>query len=438
MLAAEIQNIATFKDDVNTAKILFQSSSADRKNAALEAMIEALEKNKELILKANEKDLEDAKPLVDSGKLKLSTYNRLKLDENKFREMIQGIRDVIGLDDPVNKKVWAMKLDNGLNLYKQSCPLGVVGVVFESRPDVIVQISALMIKSGNVVVMKGGKESKNTNVALYETIKNAIETVKGMPENVVNLLLSRHGFGQILKLDDTIDLIIPRGSAEFVKWVQDNTKIPVLGHSSGVCHIYIEPTAKHEEAIEICVDSKIQNPSACNAVETILVDYELKDTLLPKLVEKLRANGVEVRGCEECRAIVPDIILADEDDWFSEYGDKIVSIKIVRGIYGAVKHINNYGSKHTDCIITEDEDAALAFTNNVDTGNIFVNASTRFSDGYRYGFGAEVGISTGKLHARGPVGLEGLTTYKYLLYGEGQTVKEYCSGEKKFIHERIM
>ena len=290
MLAAEIQNIETFKDDVNTAKILFQSSSADRKNAALEAMIEALEKNKELILKANEKDLEDAKPLVDSGKLKLSTYNRLKLDENKFREMIQGIRDVIGLDDPVNKKVWAMKLDNGLNLYKQSCPLGVVGVVFESRPDVIVQISALMIKSGNVVVMKGGKESKNTNVALYETIKNAIETVKGMPENVVNLLLSRHGFEQILKLDDTIDLIIPRGSAEFVKWVQDNTKIPVLGHSSGVCHIYIEPTAKQEEAIEICVDSKIQNPSACNAVETILVDYELKDTLLPKLVEKLNSD----------------------------------------------------------------------------------------------------------------------------------------------------
>lgn len=438
MLAAELENIETLKNEVNTAKILFQSASNEKKNSALESMIEALESNKKKILKANELDLKSAKLLLDSGKMNISAYNRLKLDENKFRDMIEGIREVIKLDDPANKKVWAMRLDNGLDLYRQSCPLGVIGVVFESRPDVVVQISALMVKSGNVVIMKGGKEAQNTNIILYETINKALNSTYGMPENVVNMLLTRHGFHEILKLDDTIDLIIPRGSAEFVKWVQDNTRIPVLGHSSGICHIYVEPTAKLDKAIEICVDSKVQNPSACNAVETILVDYEIKDKFLPELVKKLQENGVEVRGCSECAAMLPDIGLADEDDWFTEYGDKIVSIKIVRGIYAAVRHINKYGSKHTDCIITEDKDIAFAFTNNVDSANVFINASTRFSDGFRYGFGAEVGISTNKLHARGPVGLEGLTTYKYLLYGKGQTVRQYCDGEKKFIHKRLI
>lgn len=438
MLSSEFENMEKLKDEVNVAKILFQSSSNERKNEALEKMIEELEKNKKKILKANELDLKSAKQLVEAGKITKSAYNRLKLDEDKFRDMIQGIKQVIELSDPTNKKVWAMRLDNGLDLYRQSCPLGIIGVVFESRPDVVVQISALMVKSGNVVIMKGGKEAQNTNVVLYETITKALNETPGVPQNVINLLLTRHDFQQILKLDDTIDLIIPRGSAEFVKWVQDNTRIPVLGHSSGVCHIYVEPTANQEKAVDICVDAKVQNPSACNAVETILIDYEIVDEFLPKLVNKLKENGVTVKGCDKCATLIPDIEIADDDDWYTEYGDKIVSIKAVRGIYEAVRHINKYGSKHTDCIITEDEDQAFAFTNNVDSANVFVNASTRFSDGFRYGFGAEVGISTNKLHARGPVGLEGLTTYKYLLYGEGHTVREYCQGKKTFIHERLI
>lgn len=438
MLSSDFESIEKLKEEVNIAKILFQSASTQRKNEALENMIKELEKNRKKILKANELDLKSAKQLLDAGKITKSAYNRLKLDDDKFSTMIEGIKEVIKLEDPVNKKTWAMKLDNELDLYRQSCPLGIIGVVFESRPDVIVQVSSLMVKSGNIVIMKGGKEAQNTNIALYETITKALNSTYGLTKNIVNLLLTRHDFHEILKLEDTIDLIIPRGSSDFVNWVKDNTRIPVLGHSSGVCHIYVEPLADQKKAIDICIDSKIQNPSACNAVETILIDCEILKEFLPKLVEKMKENGVEVRGCKMCAELLPDIAIADEDDWYAEYGDKIVAIKAVRGICAAVNHINKYGSKHTDCIITEDKDAAQAFINNVDSANLFVNASTRFSDGFRYGFGAEIGISTNKLHARGPVGLEGLTTYKYLLYGKGQTVHEYCLGKKTFIHERLL
>lgn len=407
------------------------------RNAALEQIAADLEAEKEAIFEANKKDLEEGQKLVEVGKISKSTFNRLKLDENKMRDMIAGIKDVIKLDNPINKCLKATELDKGLNLYKVSCPIGLICIIFEARPDVIAQISSLCIKSANAIILKGGSEGFNTNKKIAEIITNALAKVANFPQNVINLIYKREEVADLLKMDTYIDLIIPRGSNALVKYIKENTNIPVLGHADGICHIFIDKYANFQKAPKICVDSKTQYPSACNSVETILIHKEIAEEFLPTLVNTLSTNDVEIVADEFCQKICPSLSAATEDDWKTEYGDKKVSIKSVNDVDEAISHINTYGSHHTDCILTEDVTNAEKFMNLVDSAGVYQNASTRFADGFRYGLGAEVGISTNKTHARGPVGLEGLVIYKYKLFGQGQIVETYCSGKATFTHKDI-
>lgn len=395
--------------------------STDVKNNALLKVADAIEAHKDEIFAANREDLAAAEALVQSGELNKSTFNRLKLDENKMRDMIQGIRDIAKLEDPVNKKLMVRELDEGLTLYKVSCPIGVLGIIFEARPDVISQISSLAIKSSNAVILKGGKESKNTNRTILGIINSALEKVEGFPKNALNQVFSRDDVAEMLKCDRYINLIIPRGGNSLVKFIKENTKIPVLGHADGICHIFVDESADLEMAEKIVVDAKTQYPSACNSVETLLIheNFSEKDKLLAAL--QLAEIKLEF----------------NPESWAHEYGDKILSVKTVSGVDEAINHINTYGSGHTDSIITKNIENAEKFMNKVDSAGVYFNASTRFADGFRYGFGAEVGISTNKTHARGPVGLEGLTIYKYKLIGNGQIVADYASGEKKFHHKDL-
>lgn len=415
------QNIEVIALKAKMASLDFLGMSTKTKDQALSAIAKSIETHKEEIFVANQKDLNEALKLVESGEITNATYGRLKLDENKMRDMIQGINDVIELEDPSKKVFWTKELDEGLILKKVACPIGVIGVIFEARPDVISQIASLAIKSGNAVILKGGKESNNTNAAIAKIINDALDTVENFPKNAVNLLFSREDIKALLELDEHVDLIIPRGSNKLVKYIQENTKIPVLGHASGICHIYVDESADPEKTAQICVDAKVQYPTACNAVETILVhkNYPYLDELKQVLIE----NDIK--------------IITEPDTWSKEYGDKIVSFKIVGDMLDAVFHINKYGSGHTDTIITENKENAEIFMNYVDSAGVYHNVSTRFSDGFRYGFGAEVGISTNKTHARGPVGLDGLTIYKYKMYGSYQTVAPYADGEKTFKHKFI-
>ncbi len=406
----------------NAKEAALKLASLDNKtkNEALEAIAKNVEKNKDVIFENNNLDLTQAKGLVETGKITQSTYNRLKLDENKMRDMIAGIYDVIKLEDPVNKILSKTKLDDNLILEKISCPIGLICVIFEARPDVIVQIATLAIKSGNAVVLKGGSESINTNKIFEKLINEALNFVK-FPKNIINLVFTHDDVNKLLNYDKYVNLIIPRGSNKLVKYIKDNTKIPVLGHASGICHIFVDESANLNKTLKICVDSKIQYPSACNSVETILVHKNFEG--LEQLKSCLKTNGVE--------------IFENVADYSFEYGEKKVTFKIVNNIDEAINHINNFGSGHTDCIITEDEKNANKFLNEVDSSSVYHNCSTRFADGFRYGFGAEVGISTNKTHARGPVGLEGLTIYKYKLRGNGQIVDDYAKGLKTFKHEKL-
>lgn len=434
-----MSNLESIAKGAKNASYKLASLSEDIKNQALEAVAEALESNKERILAANQKDLEEAYKQVKLKKMSVAIYNRLKFDEEKINVVIDGIYDVIELEDPVNKKLWGIELDKGLELYRVSCPLGVIGVIFESRPDVIPQIVSLAIKSANAVILKGGSEALNTNICLIDIITNALEKVDMFPYGAISLIKTREDVSEMLKMNNYIDLIIPRGSNALVQYIQNNTKIPVLGHADGICHIYIEESADIEKAVNLCVDSKIQYPSACNAVETILINKNAANKILPDIVEALKREDVLVKGCENCQKIISDIEPATITDWSTEYGDKIVSIKIINDIIDAIEHINHFGSGHTDCIITENKHQASIFMDLVDSAGVYHNASTRFADGFRYGLGAEVGISTNKTHARGPVGLEGLTIYKYKLFGNGQYVGEY-TGEKgkSFTHKKLV
>lgn len=425
--------------NAKTASYKLASLSEKIKNEALLQIADYIKSNSELILQENKKDLAEAEKLLREGNLTKAFYNRLKFDQEKLNTVVQGIKDVAALEDPVNKVLWAMKMDDGLELYRVSCPIGVIGVIFESRPDVVPQIASLAIKSANAVILKGGIEAFNTNKIFVELINDALKTIPEFPENTINFIKTREDVQELLKMDGYIDLIIPRGSNNLVKYIQGNTKIPVLGHAEGICHVFIDEFADLTKAIKISVDSKIQYPAACNAVETILVHKNIAEKVLPDLIYEFKKEEVLVKGDELTKKIVKETEPATEEDWKTEYGDKIVSIKVVNDTMEAINHINTYGSGHTDCIITENAENRDLFMNLVDSSGVYCNASTRFSDGFRYGFGAEVGISTNKTHARGPVGLEGLTIYKYKLYGNGQTVAEY-SGEnaKSFKHQRIL
>ncbi len=407
--------------DAKDASLKIADLSTEIKNTALLKIANEIELNKNEIFDANQKDLEAAKILVESGDLTKSTFNRLKLDENKMRDMIQGIRDIAHLEDPINKKLIIRELDSDLTLYKVSCPIGVLGIIFEARPDVIAQISSLAIKSANAVILKGGKESINTNKKILSIINSALEKIEGFPKNVIQQVFTRDDVAEMLKCDKYINLIIPRGGNKLVKFIKENTKIPVLGHADGICHIFVDETADIDMAIKVVTDAKTQYPSACNSVETLLIHEKF-----PKIDNLLAALQLS------------EIQLIDKpESWSHEYGDKILSFKTVKNVDEAIEHINTYGSGHTDSIITKNIENAEKFMNKVDSAGVYFNASTRFADGFRYGFGAEVGISTNKTHARGPVGLEGLTIYKYKLIGNGNIVKDYVDGTKHFSHKDI-
>lgn len=416
-----------------TASIQLSSVPTKVKDAALEAMAEALDSHRSEILEANSKDLSNGEMLVDAGEISKSMFKRLAIDDAKIDGMIDGIRDVIRLADPVGDVMSELDLDDGLTLFQIRCPIGMLGVIFESRPDVVPQIMSLCLKSGNGVAFKGGREAAESIRVLFRILRDAAASV-GIPAEAFVLMESRDDIDRILGLHDYIDLLIPRGSNEFVRYIQGHTKIPVLGHAAGICHVYVDEKADLDMAYDVVLDSKVQYPAVCNAMETLLVDSKVAEEFLPRMVPLFREKGVEVRGDGRTRSIV-DAVAATDEDWDTEYGDLIVSVHVVDSLEEAVSFINSHGSHHTDAIVTSDMSRAARFVAGVDSADVFVNASTRFADGYRYGKGAEVGISTNKIHARGPVGMEGLMIYKYVLIGNGQVVKDYVGpGCRRFKH----
>jgi glutamate-5-semialdehyde dehydrogenase len=413
--------------------------SNDARNAALLEVAKRTEQNAVRILAANAEDCKTAEEFVRSGKLSAAAFARLRVTEKTIREMVERLEEVSRLEDPIGKRLATTELDEGLTLYKESCPLGVVAVVFESRPDVVPQVAALAFKSGNAVLLKGGAEAARTNEALVELWHESLRENSDVPAAAVTLLQSRSDVMELLLLKREVDLIVPRGSREFVEYISANSKVPVLGHGEGICHVYVDRAADLAKALAIVLDAKTQYPAACNSMETLLVHQDVAAEFLPKAGAKLIAAGVELRGCEQTRAILRDgnIKSAEEVDWATEYSDLILSIRVVDSLDAALDHIAEYGSQHTDSIVTEDAAVAQRFLNEVDAAGVFHNVSTRFADGYRYGLGSEVGISNSKLHARGPMGMEGLTTYKYKLVGNGQVVSTYTRGERT-LHPRSL
>ena len=406
------------------------ASPIEDRNRALEKIAENLKAHKEDIFQANDKDIEEA----EKNEVSAAVIKRLKFNEAKLKDVLSGIEQLIKLEDPLEKVTLARELDEGLTLYRISCPIGVIGVIFEARPDAMVQISTLCIKSGNCAILKGGKETTFTNRVLFQLIHDSVVSV-GLPNNCLLQAEQHNEIDELLSCHDSVDLLIPRGSNAFVQYIMNNTKIPVMGHADGICHIYVDADADQDKAIPIIVDAKTQYTAACNAVETLLVNRSIAREFLPKMAAALKAHGVKLRGTAEVNDII-EIETIEEKD-FVEYLDLIASVKLVDNIDEAIEHINRFGSHHTDCIITENADNAHRFMQMVDSAGVYQNCSTRFADGFRYGFGAEVGISTGKIHARGPVGLEGLVTYKYKLFGNGHIVDDYATGKKMFHHKDV-
>nr|WP_297938140.1 glutamate-5-semialdehyde dehydrogenase [uncultured Lachnoclostridium sp.] len=402
------------------------ATPVEKRNEALSYIIEELKADSAKIFKANEKDLEEA----HKANLADAIIQRLKFNEKKLEGLVAGLADLIKLPDPLFKTTLARQLDEGLNMYRRTCPIGVIGIIFEARPDALVQISSLCIKSGNCAVLKGGSETFNTNRVLFQSIQKALVRA-GISEYVLFQAEERTEISELLKYDEYVDLIIPRGSNAFVRYIMDNTKIPVLGHADGKCHIYVDTSADFEKALKVIVDSKTQYVSVCNAVEALLVNRAIAKEFLPLLAKTLADNNVTVKGNKEVSDYISCDVVEDAE-LVKEYLDYIVSVRIVEDEAEAIQYINKNGSHHTDCIIAEDKEAVAQFMRLVDSAGVYNNCSTRFADGYRYGFGAEVGVSTVKIHARGPVGLEGMVTYKYEIYGNGHIVDDYASGKKEF------
>lgn len=402
------------------------------KNEALAEIARSLAQRAADITAANRVDLERS----EKEKLAAPLLKRLRFDDEKIREACGGLTSLIGLTDPVGVTLSATQLDEGLELYKVSCPIGVIGVIFESRPDALVQISSLGLKSGNAVMLKGGSEAAETNRILAEVIAAAGEKA-GLPAGWLTLLETRADVTEMLRLTDCIDLIVPRGSNAFVQHIMENTKIPVLGHAEGICHVYVDKKADLAMAGRIALDSKCQYVAVCNAAETLLVHRDVAGAFLPQIKAALEERGVEIRGCEETRRLI-DVRPATPEDWRTEYLDLVLSVKVVDSLAGAIAHINRFGSGHTEVIVTADRNRGARFMDTVDAADVFLNCSSRFSDGFRYGLGAEVGISTSKIHARGPVGLEGLVIYKWRLIGSGHIVADYAGpNAKAFTHRPL-
>ena len=409
------------------------ASTLDGRNAFIAALGKELETHKDEVFAANREDMADAQ----KQGLAATVQKRLRYDEGKLQESLAQLSSLEQLSDPIGVTQLARELDEGLVLRCVSCPIGVIGVIFEARPDALIQIGSLCIKSGNAAILKGGKETQRTNRALFALVQAALGEA-GLAQDVLALAESHEEIDELLECEGDVDLLIPRGSNAFVSYIMNHTKIPVMGHSAGVCHVYVDRSADQDMAARIAVDAKTQYPAVCNAAETLLVDAPIAEEFLPKAARALAEKGARLRASGEALAIlskvsgIPEVEPMGEDEYGTEYGDYVMSCKVVDGVEGAVAHINRWGSHHTDSIVATDDAAAAYFQQRVDSAGVYRNCSTRFADGFRYGFGAEVGISTGKLHARGPVGLEGLETYKYLLEGEGHIVGDYATGAKQF------
>ena len=419
-------NIKEEAKAVKLASPKMAGTSEEARNKALLEVVKQLKARQQEIFEANAMDLKQA----EIDKVAAPIIKRLKFDETKLRDVIAGIEDLVKLEDPLFKQDMHRQLDEGLTLYRETCPIGVIGVIFEARPDALIQISSLCIKSGNCVILKGGSETMNSNRVLFNIIYEAV-IKSGMPENCMLQLEARSEITDLLTCNESVDLLIPRGSNAFVQYIMNNTKIPVMGHADGICHIYVDKEADFKKAIPIIIDAKTQYVSACNSVETLLIHKDIVDEFVPKLYEALKENNVELRGTEEIVKLT-GCNQGTEEDNRKEYLDYIVSAKVINSLDEAIEHINYFGSHHTDCIITENSETANEFMRYVDSAGVYQNCSTRFADGYRYGFGAEVGISTSKIHARGPFGLEGLVSYKYKLFGNGNVVDDYAKGKRQF------
>jgi len=391
-------------------------ASSDKKNKILQKIAEYLEENIESILSANQKDLSNA----EKNGANKALLDRLKLDEKRVKALIKSVEEIIKLPDPVGQIIEMKPRPNGLLVGRMRIPLGVIATIYEARPGVTVDIASLCIKSGNAVILRGGSEALETNSVLVQLIKKAIKD-EGIDDNIVGFINdpSREHIFELLKLEELIDLVIPRGGEGLIRFVAENSRVPVLKHYKGVCHIFVDEFADLEKAYRVCLNAKVQRPSVCNAMETLLVHEKIAEKFLPTMGKIFREHGVELRGCEKTRKIIPYAIPATEEDWYAEYLDLILAVKVVSSIDEAIEHIKKYGSSHTEAIITENLENAMKFIREVDSSSVMVNASTRFADGYEYGLGAEVGISTTKLHAYGPMGLEGLTTLKWIVFGNG-------------------
>lgn len=412
--------------------------STQVKNRALQGMADLLRDRRADILAANHQDVQLATELVASGALSKPLLDRLKLSEDKVLGMAQGVESVAQLPDPVGQTLSAVELDDGLELRQVSCPIGVIGAIFESRPDAVPQIASLCWKSGNAVILKGGTEAQASNRVLVNLLRCGVAAIDPDLADAVQMIETREDVRALLQLEDHIDLFVPRGGNDFVRYIQDNTRVPVLGHADGICHAYVDQHADLAQAVAVCYDAKVQYPAVCNAVETVLVHRQIAPTFLPLLAKAYKAAGVEMRGCDATRALLPDIGPARDADWDTEYLDLIVSIRVVDDLEAAIAHVNRHGSGHTDTIVTADHQAAERFLDGVDAATVMHNASTRFADGFRFGKGAEIGISTNKTHARGPVGLEGLVLYKYRLSGCGHVVADYVGPQAKpFTHRSL-
>lgn len=402
------------------------STSIEVRNAALAAIAKELASHKEEIFAANQEDLRQA----EEQQIPQAVVKRLKFSEQKLQDVVTGIENLITLPDPLFQVQLKRELDENLTLIRETCPIGVIGVIFEARPDALVQIASLCIKSGNCAILKGGSETKNTNKVLFQIIYDTAVQA-GLPQGCLFQAELRDEISELLACHESVDLLIPRGSNSFVQYIMNNTKIPVMGHADGICHIYVDQDFDIEKAIPIIIDAKTQYTAACNSVETLLVHQNAMERLMPALNQAFQDKQIALCATKDIAQLV-NCEEATEEDFATEYLDLKISAKTVTSIEEAVSHINKYGSHHTDCIITENADAAQYFMRMVDSAGVYQNCSTRFADGFRYGFGAEVGISTGKIHARGPVGLEGLVTYKYKLFGQGQIVDDYANGKKQF------
>jgi glutamate-5-semialdehyde dehydrogenase len=409
--------VDTIVKDARKASRVIATVSSSEKNAALEQIAHNLLSFKTTLMSENEKDIKAA----EKEGLSSAMIDRLRLTDSRIEDMAEGIRGVINLTDPVGEIMKEIVRPNGLQIQKVRVPIGVIIIIYESRPNVTADAASLCLKTGNAVILRGGKESIHSNVAIYRQISTALEKV-GMDKKAVQVIetTDREVVNCLLKADKYVDLVIPRGGESLIRNVVENSKIPVIKHYKGVCHIYVDEFANLDMAKDVCLNAKIQRPGTCNAMETMLVHEKIANTFLPEAYKVMSESGVELRGCEKSCKILPDIKHATKEDWSTEYLEKILSVKIVSSIVEALDHISVYGSSHSDAIITENKLNAKKFTDEVDSAAVYVNASTRFTDGYEFGMGAEIGISTDKLHARGPMGLNELTSYKYIVHGNGQ------------------